>query len=56
MGGTLLTIAKDVKLQVEFNPAKVKGYRLLGYETRMLNDEDFDDDTKDAGEMGQDIA
>lgn len=52
MGGTLLTIAKDVKLQVEFNPAKVKGYRLVGYENRMLNDEDFDDDTKDAGEMG----
>lgn len=52
MGGTLLTIAKDVKLQVEFNPAKVKGYRLIGYENRMLNNEDFDDDTKDAGEMG----
>jgi len=52
MGGTLLTIAKDVKLQVEFNPAMVKGYRLLGYENRMLNDEDFDDDTRDAGEMG----
>lgn len=52
MGGTLLTIAKDVKLQVEFNPAKVEGYRLVGYENRMLNDEDFEDDTKDAGEMG----
>jgi Ca-activated chloride channel family protein len=52
MGGTLLTIAKDVKLQVEFNPEKVKGYRLIGYENRMLNAEDFDDDTKDAGEMG----
>ncbi len=52
MGGTLLTIAKDVKLQVEFNPNKVKGYRLVGYENRMLNAEDFDDDTKDAGEMG----
>jgi Ca-activated chloride channel family protein len=52
MGGTLLTIAKDVKLQVEFNPAKVKGYRLLGYENRMLHSEDFDDDTRDAGEMG----
>lgn len=52
MGGTLLTIAKDVKLQVEFNPDKVKGYRLVGYENRMLNNEDFEDDTKDAGEMG----
>jgi len=52
MGGTLLTIAKDVKLQVEFNPARVKGYRLIGYENRVLNDEDFDDDAKDAGEMG----
>ena len=52
MGGTLLTIAKDVKLQVEFNPEKVKGYRLVGYENRMLNSEDFNDDTKDAGEMG----
>ncbi len=44
--------AKDVKLQVEFNPAKVKAYRLVGYENRMLNNEDFNDDTKDAGEMG----
>ncbi|MCX7772672.1 MAG: VWA domain-containing protein, partial [Clostridia bacterium] len=52
MGGTLFTIAKDVKLQVEFNPEKVKGYRLVGYENRMLNTEDFNDDTKDAGEMG----
>lgn len=52
MGGTLLTIAKDVKLQLEFNPEKVKGYRLVGYENRMLNKEDFNDDTKDAGEMG----
>lgn len=52
MGGTLLTIAKDVKLQVEFNPEKVKEYRLVGYENRMLNNEDFQDDTKDAGEMG----
>ncbi len=51
-GGTMYTIAKDVKLQVEFNPAKVKAYRLVGYENRMLNDEDFNDDTKDAGEMG----
>ena len=51
-GGTLLTIAKDVKLQVEFNPAKVKSYRLIGYEKRMLRPEDFADDTKDAGELG----
>jgi Ca-activated chloride channel homolog len=50
--GTLLTIAKDVKLQIEFNPARVKAYRLIGYENRRLNDEDFNDDTKDAGEMG----
>lgn len=52
MGGTLLTIAKDVKLQIEFNPAKVKGYRLVGYENRLLNNEDFNDDKKDAGELG----
>lgn len=51
-GGTLFTIARDVKLQVEFNPAVVGGYRLVGYESRMLQDEDFDDDAKDAGEMG----
>jgi Ca-activated chloride channel family protein len=51
-GGTLFTIAKDVKLQVEFNPAKVQGYRLIGYENRLLNKEDFNDDKKDAGEMG----
>lgn len=51
-GGTLFTIAKDVKLQIEFNPAKVAGYRLVGYENRLLNDEDFADDTKDAGELG----
>ncbi|ANI90321.1 hypothetical protein A9P82_14075 [Arachidicoccus ginsenosidimutans] len=51
-GGTMFTVAKDVKLQVEFNPAKVQGYRLLGYEDRKLNDEDFNDDKKDAGEMG----
>ncbi len=51
-GGTLFTIAKDVKLQVEFNPAKVAGYRLVGYENRMLNKEDFNDDKKDAGELG----
>ena len=52
MGGTLLTIAKDVKIQVEFNPMKVKEYRLIGYENRMLRNEDFDDDAKDAGEIG----
>ena len=52
MGGTLLTIAKDVKLQVEFNPSRVKAYRLIGYESRMLRDEDFVDDRKDAGELG----
>ncbi|MCA9560992.1 MAG: von Willebrand factor type A domain-containing protein [Myxococcales bacterium] len=52
MGGTLLTIAKDVKIQVEFNPAKVKGYRLVGYENRALANEDFNDDKKDAGELG----
>ncbi len=51
-GGTLFTIAKDVKFQIEFNPARVKGYRLVGYENRLLNDEDFNDDQKDAGEMG----
>jgi Ca-activated chloride channel family protein len=51
-GGTLFTIAKDVKFQLEFNPARVKGYRLVGYENRLLNDEDFNDDRKDAGEMG----
>ena len=52
MGGTLLTLAKDVKLQIEFNPARVAGYRLIGYENRILADEDFNDDTKDAGELG----
>ena len=51
-GGTLFTIAKDVKLQLEFNPAKVQGYRLIGYENRMLAREDFNDDKKDAGELG----
>jgi len=50
--GTLVTIAKDVKIQVEFNPAKVAGYRLLGYENRMLRAQDFNDDKKDAGEIG----
>lgn len=52
MGGTLLTIAKDVKLQLEFNPAQVKGYRLIGYENRLLADEDFNNDAKDAGDLG----
>jgi Ca-activated chloride channel family protein len=51
-GGTLFTIAKDVKIQVEFNPARVQAYRLLGYENRLLAKEDFADDTKDAGELG----
>ncbi|WP_316842776.1 YfbK domain-containing protein [Pedobacter gandavensis] len=51
-GGTLFTVAKDVKLQVEFNPSKVQAYRLIGYENRMLEDKDFNDDRKDAGEMG----
>ncbi|CAM1344493.1 vWA domain-containing protein [Tenacibaculum amylolyticum] len=51
-GGTLHTIAKDVKIQVEFNPKKVQAYRLIGYENRLLEDEDFIDDTKDAGELG----
>ncbi|MBV4358463.1 vWA domain-containing protein [Pinibacter aurantiacus] len=51
-GGTLFTIAKDVKLQVEFNPEKVKGYRLIGYENRILAKEDFNNDKKDAGDMG----
>ena len=52
MSATLLTICKDVKLQVEFNPAVVSAYRLIGYENRALNKEDFHDDTKDAGEIG----
>ncbi len=51
-GGTLFTIAKDVKIQVEFNPSVVQAYRLIGYENRMLQDEDFNDDKKDAGELG----
>jgi Ca-activated chloride channel family protein len=50
--GTLVTIAKDVKIQVEFNPAKVAAYRLVGYENRALRTEDFADDRKDAGELG----
>ncbi len=51
-GGTLFTIAKDVKFQLEFNPMHVAGYRLIGYENRLLNKEDFNDDKKDAGEIG----
>ncbi len=51
-GGTLFTIAKDVKLQIEFNPSQVVSYRLIGYENRLLNKEDFNDDKKDAGELG----
>ncbi len=52
MGATLITIAKDVKIQVEFNPAEVSAYRLIGYENRRLRAEDFNDDKKDAGEIG----
>lgn len=52
VGGTLVTIAKDVKIQVEFNPAYVSAYRLIGYENRMLAARDFNDDQKDAGEIG----
>jgi Ca-activated chloride channel homolog len=52
LGGTLYTVAKDVKIQVEFNPARVQAYRLIGYENRLLRDEDFADDTKDAGDIG----
>jgi len=52
LSGTLLTIAKDVKIQVEFNPQKVAAYRLVGYESRMLAKEDFNNDKKDAGEIG----
>jgi len=51
-GATLVTVAKDVKLQVEFNPARVAGYRLIGYEDRLLRDQDFNDDKKDAGDLG----
>ncbi len=52
MGGTLITVAKDVKIQVEFNPKYVAGYRLVGYENRLLNQEDFANDKVDAGEIG----
>ena len=51
-GANLITIAKDVKIQVEFNPAQVSEYRLIGYETRALNREDFNNDKVDAGEIG----
>ncbi len=51
-GATMHTVAKDVKLQIEFNPSQVQAYRLIGYESRLLKDEDFNNDTKDAGEMG----
>jgi Ca-activated chloride channel family protein len=52
LGGTLRTVAKDVKLQIEFNPRRVAAYRLIGYENRLLQDQDFADDSKDAGDMG----
>ena len=52
VGSTLLTLAKDVKLQVEFNPPKVQGYRLIGYENRMLAKEDFNSCKNDAGALG----
>src|SRR5262249_49145287 len=52
MSGTLMTVAKDVKIQVEFNPDEVNAYRLIGYENRALRHEDFNDDKKDAGDMG----
>jgi Ca-activated chloride channel family protein len=52
LGGTLITVAKDVKIQVEFNPAKVQAYRLIGYENRLMRAEEFNDDRKDAGELG----
>src|SRR3954454_6535622 len=52
MWATLFTAAKDVNLQLEFNPARVAAYRLIGYESRLLRKEDFNDDTKDAGEIG----
>ncbi|PTQ95666.1 secreted protein with Ig-like and vWFA domain [Mucilaginibacter yixingensis] len=51
-GGTMFTVAKDVKLQIEFNPAKVQAYRLIGYENRLMAKEDFNNDKKDAGDMG----
>ncbi len=51
-GGTFFTVCKDVKLQIDFNPAQIKGYRLIGYEDRLMAAEDFADDTKDGGEIG----
>jgi Ca-activated chloride channel family protein len=56
MGGTLVTVAKDVKIQVEFNPAEVTAWRLIGYENRVLAHQDFNDDTKDAGEIGAGLS
>jgi Ca-activated chloride channel family protein len=56
VSGSLLTIAKDVKVQVEFNPKQVKAYRLIGYENRMLADTDFSNDTVDAGELGAGLS
>ena len=56
MSGTLMTVAKDVKLQIEFNPAEVGAYRLIGYENRVLNHQDFNDDSKDAGDIGAGLA
>ena len=56
MGSTLVTVAKDVKIQVEFNPARVGEYRLIGYENRIMAHKDFNDDTKDAGEVGAGIT
>ena len=53
IGGSLVMVAKDVKLQVQFNPQLVKGYRLIGYENRVLDDADFENDGKDAGDMGR---
>jgi Ca-activated chloride channel family protein len=52
LSGSLTTIAKDVKIQIEFNPSQIRGYRLIGYENRVLAAKDFNDDTKDAGEIG----
>lgn len=52
LAGTVFTVAKDVKIQIEFNPEKIKGYRLVGYENRMLQAEDFENDEKDAGDIG----
>ena len=56
MSGTLLTVAKDVKFQIEFNPARVKAYRLIGYENRILRPEEFNDDRKDSGDVGAGLA